>query len=136
MAASLKLNIYSPERKLLENQEVKSVTLTGSEGEIQILPEHENFIGINETGLFRYEASDGKSENGVISTGFFELTNGVLAIMAETLELSGEIDLDRATAAQKKAEKMLSDASLQGGNFNKYQLKLQRSLIRQQVAKK
>ena len=56
--------------------------------------------------------------------------------MAETIELRKEIDVERAKRAQKIAEDILRDAELDEHRFRKYQLKLQRSLIRQQVAAK
>lgn len=133
---TLKLTILSPERRLLDQQPVESVTLTGSEGEIQILPGHAAMIGTLETGVFNYGASGGGSGTGVISSGFFEVKGDHVVVMAETLELKGEISLARAQAAQKKAESVLNDADLDEHKFMKYQLKLQRSLIRQQIAGK
>jgi F-type H+-transporting ATPase subunit epsilon len=133
----MKLSLLSPERKLLDQVEVTSVTLTGSEGMIQILPGHAGMVGTLETGPFIIEGP-GLNEFGVISTGFFEVKqvgdNEVVSVLAETVELKGEIDSSRAKAAQAKAEAGLQDADLDEHKFKKYQLKLSRALIRQQVA--
>src|SRR5690242_11210663 len=134
MAEALKLSILSPERRLVEALLVEEVTLPGSEGQIQILPGHSPMIGTLQTGQFSYHASGKSPVIGVISTGFFEVMDNALHVMAETLELKGEIDVDRAKKAQQQAEETLRSADLDEHQFKKYQLKVQRALIRQQVA--
>ena len=71
---------------------------------------------------------------GVISSGFFEVRDGGVTVAAETVELAKEIDLQRAKTAQKKAENALTDPELDFALFRKYELKLQRALVRQQIA--
>ncbi len=115
---------------------MNSVSLTGSEGQIQILPGHAAMVGTLETGPFEVSYADGRKERGVISTGFFEVREGLVTVLAETAELASEIDVGRAKKAQQKAEAGLSAASLTPENFRKYQLKLQRSMIRQAVGGK
>jgi len=134
MNSQLKLSIFGPERALIKDHAVEAVFLTTSEGEIEILPEHVNMIGTLETGTMKYKDSQGVDHLGVISTGFFEVQKDHVTVTAETLELSSEIDFDRAQKAQEKAEKMITTAE-QSSDFKKAQLKLQRSLIRQQAAK-
>jgi F-type H+-transporting ATPase subunit epsilon len=130
---TLKLNLMSPERRLLDGVEVSSIGLNGSEGQIQILPQHAAMVGTLETGPFSVKYADGRVEKGVISTGFFEVRGDTVTVLAETAELASEIDVGRAKAAQKKAEQMLSDAALTPDHFRKYQLKLQRAVLRQSV---
>jgi F-type H+-transporting ATPase subunit epsilon len=131
---TFKLTVLAPERKLIEGFEVESVQLTGSEGQIEILPCHAGMVGSLETGPFIYKAKDGGVEMGVISHGFFQMRDNELTVLADTLELKSEIDISRAKSAQDKAKKILSDASIDEHQFKKYQLKLERALIRQQIA--
>ncbi len=132
---TLKLTLLTPERRVFEAVEVSSVTLPGSEGQIQVLPGHASFLGSLETGAFRFSRTQGGGEGaGVISSGFFRVADGLVTVMAETLELRGEIDVSRAKAAQSKAEKMLNEETLDEHQFRKYELKLQRALVRQQEA--
>ncbi len=133
MADTLRLSILSPERRLLEGAVVDQVTLPGSEGQIEILSGHAPMIGVLRTGIFSYESSGKAPIRGVISSGFFEVKEGAVHVMAETLELKGEIDIDRAKKAQNLAEETLKAADLDEHQFKKYQLKLQRSLIRQNL---
>ncbi len=132
----LKLTILSPERKIADQIDVLSATLPGSEGQIQILPEHAEMIGTLETGMFSYIPATGAPVFAVISTGFFEVGNDHLTVMAETFEFSTEIDAARAKSAQKKSESALIDPELDPNLLRKYELKLQRALIRQQIAGK
>jgi F-type H+-transporting ATPase subunit epsilon len=135
-ADTLKLTILSPERRLSDQVEVQAVTLPTSEGQVQVLPGHAAMIGSLVPGVYSYVTGAGAEESGFVSTGFFEVRDGKISLMAETLELKGEIDLERARTAQKKAETALLDADLDEQKFRKYQLKLQRALVRQQFATK
>ena len=134
MSNELRLSILSPERRLVESLLVEEVTLTGSEGQIQVLPGHASMIATLKTGLFQYRSKGCEPVAGVISTGFFRVSEGEIHDLAETVEVRGEIDLDRAKKAQALAEETLKDAELDEHRFRKYQLKLQRALIRQQIA--
>jgi F-type H+-transporting ATPase subunit epsilon len=134
VSETLKLSVLSPERRVVESVDVDFVTLPGSEGQIQILPGHAAMIGTLHTGIFAYQPVGGTETRGVISTGFFEVEGGTVSVMAETVELKGEINLDRAKNAKSKAESALQEADLDEHKFRKYQLKLQRALIRQQLA--
>jgi F-type H+-transporting ATPase subunit epsilon len=133
---ALQLTILSPERRLLENVVADELTLTGSEGQIQVLPGHAPMISTLETGTFKVRHGDGTETGGVISSGFFEVRDDKVTLLAETLELRGEIDVSRARKAQQEAEDMLKQAELDENSFKKYQLKLERALIRQQYASK
>jgi F-type H+-transporting ATPase subunit epsilon len=127
------LSIFAPERRLTQDEQVKSLILTTAKGEVEILPGHADMISRLETGRFAYVADSKPAVTGVISSGFVSVENGKVKVIAETLELPHEIDRSRARTAQIKAEKMLSDASLDEHSFKKYQLKLQRSIIRQTI---
>ena len=130
----MKLTLLTPSRKLLDGVEVDRVVLNGSEGQIEVLPGHAQMMGTLETGTFAYSGSN-ESDTGFISTGFFEIKEDTVTVLAETLELKKEINVSRASAAQTKAEQMMKDAALAGDAFKKYQLKLERSIIRQQLIK-
>ena len=132
----LKLSVLSPERKLLDSASVEEVVLTTSEGQIQILPGHAAMVGLLETGVLSYRLTDGASVAGAVSTGTFEIHDDQLSVLAETVELGTEIDVTRAAKAQKAAEDALRSATMDESQFRKYQLKLERSIIRQQIAGK
>ena len=130
---SFNLSILAPERKLTEGEKVTSVILTTSEGEIEILPGHANMVAELHPGKFLYTPAGLKPVIGVISSGFVNVESGSVKVVAETIELAGEIDKSRAKVAQSKAEEMLKASTLDEQTFRKYQLKLQRSIIRQHI---
>jgi len=84
---TLKLNILSPEKRFLEGAPVESVTLNGSEGQIQILPGHAPMVGTLEAGEFHYETQGGEHGSGNISSGFFEVRDENVYVLAETLQM-------------------------------------------------
>ena len=127
------LSIFAPERRLTQDEQVESLILTTSRGEVEILPGHADMISRLETGRFVYSVNGKAPVTGVISSGFVSIENGKVKVIAETLELPHEIDRSRARTAQAKAEKMLTDASLDEHSFKKYQLKLQRAILRQSI---
>jgi F-type H+-transporting ATPase subunit epsilon len=131
---ALLLTILTPERKLPEGTEVEELTLTTSEGMIQILPGHAPMVGTLETGIFTYRTAAGEKVGGFISTGFFEVKDERVSLMAETIEFQDEINLERAKKAQRVAEETLRQAELDESKFKKYQLKLDRAVTRQEVA--
>ncbi len=127
------LSILAPERRLLQNERATSLVVTTVDGEIEILPGHANLVGILAPGRFVYQAEGQKAVTGVISSGFVNVEEESVKVVAETIELAQEIDVNRAKAAQKKAEEMLTAAGMDEQTFRKYQLKVQRAIIRQQI---
>ncbi len=131
--ATFNLSILAPERKLLQDEAVESLIITTVEGEVEVLPGHADMISTLDTGRFVYRTAKGQKIVGVISTGFLNIEAGSVKVIAETIELAGEIDKNRAKQAQANAEKRLNEAGLDEHSFKKYQLKLQRSIIRQGI---
>lgn len=136
MADTFKLVILSPERRLVEGANVEYLTLTSSEGQIQILPGHAHIMSTLDTGYFSYRVPGEEETSGAISGGFYQVTDGVVTVMAETLELLHEIDVPRARKAQAEAEQALKEAELEPRHFLEYQAQLRRAVARQAVAAK
>ena len=130
----LKLIIVTPTRRVIGPISVSSVTLPSSKGEVTILPGHARYLSTMDTGVLKFDSSSGKSEVAAVSTGFFEVDQDEVKVLAETLELSKEIDLDRAKRAQEKAEESLKAKELFEEDMVKWRRKWERAQIRQQVA--
>jgi len=131
--STFNLSIFAPERKLLQDEPVSSLIITTVQGEVEVLPGHADMVSQLSTGRFVYRTAKGDRVTGVISTGFLNVQSGSVKVIAETIELAGEIDKNRAKQAQANAEKRLIEAGLDSHAFNKYQLKLQRAIIRQGI---
>ena len=130
----IEVDIVTPTKKLVEGAKVVDVTIPTASGEIEILPGHTDMLTLLGTGVLSLKM-DGTPRKFAVSYGFAEVRHDKIMILAETCEESTEIDKERASKAQKKAEEILG-ATLQEGQFRKYELKLQRAMVRQQIAEK
>lgn len=126
------VDIVTPTRRLVEGAHATSVKLPALKGEIEVLPGHTELISLLTTGVLTI-AREGKDRKFFLSHGFVEVRKDKVLVLAETVEESKEIDKERARRAQLKAQEVLNSV-LPEGQFKKYQLKLQRALIRQQIA--
>jgi len=103
----LKLQIVTPERILFEEEGVTSVTLTGVDGELTILPSHSPLMTQLRPGplLFR---KGGDEVDVALSGGFLEVRDDRVVVLADTAERSDEIDQARAEEARRRAQTQLA----------------------------
>ena len=141
MADKLSLEVVTPFRTVLK-EDVDSVTLPGIEGEMGILPQHVPLLTILDAGIMSYLNGDGKTEAIAVHWGYAQVDGNNVRVLAELAETAAEIDLPRAQEAEKKAKELLksgkpnsSDWEDEEGRQNMYEKKLQRSLVRQRVAR-
>ena len=125
------LSIVTPARRVAGPVEVRSVTLPGEHGQMTVLPGHAQLVGKLGTGVLVFETKDGQKEVAAVSTGFLEIKNDQVIVLAETLELAHEINLDRAQAAQSKAEARMKAKEGFEQDMLKWERKYQRALVRQ-----
>ncbi len=132
MAATLQLEVVTPERRVL-SEPVNSVTVPGSNGEMQILPGHAALISELKTGVLSY-SEDGTTFQLHVSGGFIEVSDDRVSVLAEIAERPEEIDAARAKLARDHMEKELSAWSGTEEDFEKARAKLERSMVRLQLA--
>ena len=106
MAGTFSLSIVSPEGDVLK-EEVEFVVLPGSAGELGILPNHSALIAGLDIGVLRYTIS-GVINQVAIAGGFVEVVDNSAIVLADTAELSADIDLARAVEAKVRAEKRMA----------------------------
>ena len=109
MAGTFSLRIVSPEGNVLK-EEVEFVVLPGGAGELGILPNHAPLIAGLDIGVVRYTLN-GNVKRLALAGGFVEVADNATTVLADTAELSEEIDLPRAREAKERATKRLSSAS-------------------------
>jgi F-type H+-transporting ATPase subunit epsilon len=129
----IEVDIVTPTRQLAKGLKATSVTLPSSKGEIQILPQHRDLLTALGTGILSV-VEDGRVRQFAISYGFAEIRNDKVIVLAETAEESTEIDKGRALRSKKRAEEIMGGV-LTREEFAKQERKLQRALIRQQIAR-
>jgi F-type H+-transporting ATPase subunit epsilon len=132
MAEQLQLEVVTPERRVLSEQ-VNSVTVPGRSGEMGILPGHAPLISELQTGVLSYN-EDGTVFQLHVSGGFVEVTDDRVSVLAEIAERPEEIDAARARQARERTEKQLSSWSGTEEDFEKARAKLERSVVRLQLA--
>ena len=132
MDQSLQLEVVTPERRVL-SERVNSVTVPGRNGEMQILPGHAALISELKTGVLAYN-QDGTTQQLHVSGGFVEVSDDRVSVLAEIAERPEEIDAARARLARDHTEKQLSAWSGTEEDFEKARVKLERSMVRLQLA--
>ncbi|HEU6448760.1 MAG TPA: F0F1 ATP synthase subunit epsilon [Verrucomicrobiae bacterium] len=107
MAATLKLEIVTPEAKVYSD-DVEMVTLTGSEGEMGILPQHVPLM----TQLVSGEIVAHKNGEDIylaVGDGFVQVTGDRVSVLTDMAIESENIDEAKAEEARKLAETRLSE---------------------------
>jgi len=128
------LTILTPHKKLIEKEAVDELFVPGFKGQLNILPGHANLVSELETGTMVWRSGEGKWKTAAISSGFLEVFDQHVTILADVSELGEDIDLERAKLAEGRATQKLEEGGLGEDNFRKYELKLKRSMARQQAA--
>jgi len=130
----MKLEIVTPYKKVVE-VEVDEVTATGKLGEFGVLPGHAPFLTSLRIGELCYK-SDGTPVSMALNWGYFEIKDDRIIVLVETAEYADDIDVERARAAQGRAEEALKKFTPEDKQFKIYEAALERSIIRMQVAGK
>lgn len=102
---SLHLKIVTPEKLALE-EEVDMVTLTSSEGELGILPNHAALMAKLMPGQLIIKKGS-KQEILATGDGFIQIANNTLTILTDLAVTDTEIDERAVEDAKKRAEQAL-----------------------------
>jgi len=105
----MKLEIVTPNGVIFDD-EVKQVTLPGSEGEFGVLPRHAALVSLLDTGVIVIEKADGREVAVAINSGYVKvdeekttcIVDGAVALSGEDSDLSKA--LEEAKELIKKAE--------------------------------
>jgi len=134
MAEKLLITLVTPEKEVVVDPEVDQVNIPGIDGDMGILPNHAPLFTTMRAGRFSYEKGEEVVEL-VVSSGYAEVTENRVTVLAESAEFLHEIDHDRAEAARVAAEKLLQKADLEGEAIKEAQDKLFRALARLETKK-
>jgi F-type H+-transporting ATPase subunit epsilon len=132
MAEQIKLEVVTPERRVLE-ETVDAVYVPSMSGELGILPGHTPLISQLQTGVLSY-TKGGTTTKLHVSGGFVEVNQDGVTVLAEVAEHPEEIDAARARLAREHAEKTLSAWSGTEEDFEVARARLERSMVRLQLA--
>ena len=131
---TLHLEIVTPERLAYED-DVDMVIAPGSEGELGILPHHAPLITMLGAGELRIKKG-GAEESFAIIGGFLQVRPDKVVVMAETADLASDIDLEKAQAARREAERALESAANEPADLARARAQLQQALLRIRVSER
>lgn len=130
MADSMKLKIVAPERIFYEG-ESSFLEFTTTEGDMGVYPNHIPLTAIIAPGVLRIHDKDTVKEAALMS-GFIQILQDSVTILAESVEWPEEIDANRAKEAEIRAKRRIEEGS--GIDMNRAELALKRAIIRQTLA--
>jgi F-type H+-transporting ATPase subunit epsilon len=103
----LDLEVATPERELVHLQ-VSDVEIPGKQGYLGVLPGHAPLLGLLGSGTLTYTVAGGGKRYLAIHSGFLEIIDDHVRVLANTAETREEIDIERARQALQRCQ----DASL------------------------
>lgn len=133
MPEGFKLIISTPERQFF-NDNVESLVITSTEGELGILPGHLSMVVALSHAPAKLKIN-GEWKTAAISGGFARIKNDEVVVFADTAEWPEEIELNRALEAKKRAEERLQ-AHVSEIEYMRSRVALERALMRLTVKDK
>ncbi|MDB1145082.1 MAG: F0F1 ATP synthase subunit epsilon [Alcaligenaceae bacterium] len=106
----LTVDVVSAEASLYSGT-ASFVVLPGECGELGILPGHVSLVSPIRPGGVRIDHADGSQEHIFVAGGLLEVHADHIMVMADTAIRGGELDEEKARAAQEKAQATLAEAT-------------------------
>jgi len=128
----LDVEVVTPNRIILQTQ-VDELNLPSSWGYIGILPGHTPLLTILGKGELMYRQGTTQRYMSLFS-GFMEVNQDKVTILAEIAEPSAEIDRARAESARDRAEERLRQIQASDVDFDRARAALMRAMIRLQAS--
>lgn len=128
------LEIVTPEHVVF-SQQVDNVIVRGIEGEFGVLAGHVPLVTPLQVAPIIVKAGSNRTTIAVHG-GFIEVQKEKAIILAESAELSQDIDVERARAAKERAERRLANRSRDHIDHRRAELALQRAVTRINVSSK
>jgi F-type H+-transporting ATPase subunit epsilon len=106
------------------------VEFTSSEGEMGVYAEHVPLTTVLVPGIMTIHEPDG-IKKAAVHSGFAQILQDSVTVLAEVCEWPEEIDINRANEARIRAERRLSGGSSESNiNMLRAELALKRSITR------
>jgi len=136
MARTFRLEVVTPDRVVLTDDKVVSLTVPGAEGYLGILANHAPFFGELKVGVIFVRHEDGVERELATSGGFVEVGHNRVMLLVDSAEYGHEIDVERAEEAKRRAEERLAHAASSEIDAELARAALERALNRLRVAGK
>ena len=106
MAATFSLQVITANRIFYDGR-ANMIILPGTDGEIGIMPHHENMVVAVTSGVMRIQKPDEEWIEAAVSSGFASVANNRIKLIVYSAERPEEIDIHRAKEAKERAEERL-----------------------------
>jgi F-type H+-transporting ATPase subunit epsilon len=111
--ATLQVDVVAVERTIWSGEATMVIART-TEGELGVLPGHAPLLGqLAEGGVVTVRTESGDDVVVAAHGGFLSVTGGGVSVLAETAEISTEIDVERAREALRRAQDDTEDPEAQ-----------------------
>lgn len=104
----LHLRIITPQKVVLE-EDIKSITIPSSEGEITILPKHEKLFTLLTEGVVMIK-KEGKEDHLAIGGGYLETDGRLINLLVSRAYGQDKIDTEETQKAIDRAKKIISSS--------------------------
>lgn len=129
----LNVSLVAVDRKIWSGTATMVVAKT-LEGEIGILPQHEPVLALLADSPVRITTTEGKVVQAAVHGGFFSVDSDNVSILAESAELGGEIDVERAKLALERAQAAGADTDDEMAAIARAETRLKVALADQHAA--
>ena len=128
---TMKVKILSPERVFYEG-DVTFIEFNTTAGMRGIYPKHVPTTMVLQPGVLKLVEAGGEKV-AALHSGFVEVLQDSITMLAESVEWPDEIDEKRAEEAKIRAERRIGDETQ---DHNRAELALKRAVLRLQMCKK
>ena len=128
MADTLNLKVYTPTREFFDGS-ATMVEFTTTEGNVGIYPKHVPTTAIIAPGTLTIHSDTQEKRCATLMSGFVEIEEESVTILAEVCEWPDEIDEARANEARIRAERRISEKATDL-DLSRAELALKRALVR------
>jgi F-type H+-transporting ATPase subunit epsilon len=107
----IKLKVITPQGLALE-ENISSIKLPASDGQIGVLAQHERYVSILGIGIVEFESFESKQvKKFVVSQGFCNVDEDTLIILADKVILQGQIKQEDLISERETVKLVLSNSS-------------------------
>lgn len=103
---TVQLKVITPARIVFE-EEITSITAPSVEGEITVLPRHENFFTMLKEGIVTIRRAQKEDEYLAIGGGYFETNGEQITVLVSKAYNQDELDAKQVEKARSDAQKVL-----------------------------
>lgn len=108
--STVRLDVVSAEDQLFSGT-VQSIQVTGSEGELGILPGHIPLLTALKPGMVRIVTEEGEEEFFYVAGGVMEVQPDSVTVLSDTAVRGDDLDEQAAEKAMQHAREALADSS-------------------------